>query len=229
MGEGHNKVFVPVWFTALLVVLVIAVGIQSFFLYRLYTTAAGAELSYPSPPDNIAAVEQEEEAGLPEKSVLPGFESLQSDPFFRDLDWDPLQEMQHMRERIDQLFGEAFSRFDSSDQFSGLFDADTPTRPRIDVRENDDAYRITVEMPGVNDSTIETKVENQTLYITGSVAHSSADRDETENRSATVHRERWVSRFERSVYLPEPVDVSKMTNEYKDGILHLNIPKKKSQ
>ena len=126
---------------------------------------------------------------------------------------------------MDQLFGDALNRFDSSDQFSDLFDTDFPTRPRVDVRETDEVYEITVDMPGAETSTIETTLEDQTLHISASVDQQSEESSKGESAGSILRRERWVSRFERFIPLPTPVDEASMKTEFKDGVLHIQVTK----
>lgn len=226
MNEAQ-RLQVPVWLTAILATLAILVGIQGFFLYRLNDkdTAANAvnkKTEIAAQGDSSTSAAQTDPADL-----IPSFGSdpFQSAPFFQGRNWDPFQEMQHMREQMDQLFGDALSRFDSSDRFSDLFDADFPTRPRVDVRETNEVYEITVDMPGAETSTIETTLEDQTLRISASVDQQSEESSEDEGAGSILRRERWVSRFERFIPLPTPVDEESMKTEFKDGVLHIQVTK----
>ena len=133
--------------------------------------------------------------------------------------------MQSMREQMDQLFGDAFNRFESSDRFSDLFDMNIPASPRIDMRETSDAYEVTVEIPGADSSTIETALKEQILFISAEVNGQSKKSTE-EDQSSMLRRERWVSRFERSIQLPQAVDGNAMSSEFKAGILSIHLPKK---
>ena len=222
-----QKLQIPVWLKAILAILIVLVGVQGFFLYRLssddtLTNAVNKKIEVVAQGDSSAPASQRD----PANPLSPlGFDPFQSDPFFQGRSWDPFQEMQRMRERMDQLFGDALNRFDSSDRFSDLFDTDFPTRPRIDVHETDKAYEITVDMPGAEASTIETALQDQTLRISASVDQQSEESSEGESAGSILRRERWVSRFERFIPLPTPVDKAGMNTEFKDGVLHIRIPK----
>lgn len=224
--NNNKQLEVPVWLTSILVVLVILVGMQGFFLYRLTCDSAAVDEvfvvnSEGSPPTQLAPKSN------PVDPLVPGGTSpLPAVPFLQELDWDPFQEMQQMREQMDKLFGDAFNRFEQSDRFSDLFDIGLPVRPRIDLRETETAYHVTVEMPGADASTIETTLKDQTLRLTAVVDEESEESTEDENMGSILRRERWVNRFERSIHLPHPVDEAGMTTEFKDGILSIYLPKK---
>ena len=224
--NGNKQLELPVWLMPILVVLVILVGIQGFFLYRLTCDSAALNEvsdvnSEGSPPTPLAP-----ESNLQDPLVPEGISPLPAVPFLKQPDWDPFQEMQQMREQMDQLFGDALNRFEQSDQFSDLFDIGLPVRPRINLRETEAAYNVTVEMPGADASTIETVLEGQTLRITAVVDEQSEESTEDENMGSMLRRERWVNRFERSIPLSHPVDEGAMTTEFKDGILSIHLPKK---
>ena len=148
-------------------------------------------------------------------NTLPG-----NDPFSPD--WNPYQELQNMQRQMDDLFNNAFGRFNSSPDFGHLFQQDIIT-PDIDVQETDESYVVKVNMPGTDIENINITLEDQVLTIKGEQNFEKQDTDAAGN---TVYRERRSGRYQRSLTLPEPVDEAGMTSEVKSGVLTVVIPKK---
>ena len=116
---------------------------------------------------------------------------------------------------------------DLEDLFRG-FDTRSLARPyektlemRMDVHEDDKAYRITVDMPGVKKEDIDVAVEGNQVTITAEVKHEMSRDTEKE-----VHRERFAGKAFRSFSLPLEVDSSKANAHYDGGVLNLTLPKK---
>jgi HSP20 family protein len=102
---------------------------------------------------------------------------------------------------------------------SGLFE--TLGRPRIDMDETDDAYRIHAEMPGMEENDIDVTVTGNILSIRG-----ERREEETEEREGqTICRECRYGTFERNITLPMEVDVDHINASYRNGVLHVVMPK----
>jgi len=146
---------------------------------------------------------------------------LNDDPFALR-DWDPFREMEHMQRRIDQLFGDAFNRFDASGVFGDLADRG-PFAPQMDLIDEGDRYVVRVNVPGATDASIDVGVEENTLTVTAMAETGVAEEDGTK----VIRKERRIGRFQRSITLPEPVDAASVTSEYADGVLTVSIEKTK--
>jgi HSP20 family protein len=95
--------------------------------------------------------------------------------------------------------------------------------PAIDVKETDDAVTVDAELPGLKQEEIQVKVEEGVLTI------SAERKQEKEEKTKTVHRqERQYGRLERRLSLPGTVDGERADASYKDGVLHVTLPKKAS-
>lgn len=92
--------------------------------------------------------------------------------------------------------------------------------PAVDVRETDDGYTVEADLPGMSESDIEVKVENDLLTI------ASARTDEKEEtRNGYLLRERSSRSFKRSFALPKDVDRAKIDASYRNGVLRLQLHK----
>lgn len=120
-----------------------------------------------------------------------------------------------------------FSDDDFFAPFTSLGRAFDPDRwmPAMDVREEDNAYTVTVELPGLTKKDIEVAVEDNVLTVRGERKLESEEGDEKKGRFHRV--ERAYGEFARSFTLPKTVSSEKVKAEFKDGVLHLTLPKAK--
>jgi HSP20 family protein len=115
------------------------------------------------------------------------------------------------------------------DHFSRLFDLAAPTRPAeslgewcpaLDAVEDKDKYLVSVEVPGLKREDINVSVHDGVLTVSGE------RKREKDIKEGSVHRtERYYGKFSRSVSLPAEVRADKVTAAYKDGVLHVELPK----
>lgn len=109
---------------------------------------------------------------------------------------------------MDEFFEEAF------DLTSGSF------TPGLNVYETDDAFELTLELPGMGKEDIDISMENNMLTISG---ERKATREED---GRTYHRvESRFGTFSRSLPLPNNVNEEEIEATYENGVLTVNIPK----
>ena len=112
-----------------------------------------------------------------------------------------------------------------------FFDGERPTTvgpngngnkftPRANVVEEETLFEVTFDLPGINVADVQVEVVDDQLSIAGE------RKSEVEETTRTVHRvERTHGTFRRVIALPSQVDESKITAEYKDGVLKVTLPK----
>lgn len=93
---------------------------------------------------------------------------------------------------------------------------------RMDVQEDDKAYLVTVDVPGVKKEDIDVSVEGNQVTITAEVKRHEQSRD----KGKELHSERFYGKAFRSFSLPNEVDSSKSEARYDGGVLSLTLPKK---
>lgn len=92
--------------------------------------------------------------------------------------------------------------------------------PPLDVSESDAAYKVVLDLPGVNPENVKVEMHDGKLSVSGS--RSSVSEESKEN----YHRvERTSGSFHRLVALPGEVDVEKIDASYEHGVLAITIPK----
>jgi HSP20 family protein len=98
-----------------------------------------------------------------------------------------------------------------------------PWSPAVDILETEDALVLKADLPDVNISEIDIRVENQTLTLRG---HRKFEKDEN---AKGYHRiERSYGEFVRSFAIPSTVDTEKVSADYRNGVLSITLPKKEA-
>jgi HSP20 family protein len=93
---------------------------------------------------------------------------------------------------------------------------------KIDVREQEKAYLVQAEIPGV-------KKEDIHVAIDGAVVSISAERQEekeVKEGERALRTERYFGKVSRSFQLAQEIDEAQVTARYNDGVLELSLPKK---
>ena len=125
--------------------------------------------------------------------------------------WEPLYGMMTLREAMDQLFDDAFTRpFDRG----GVSEI-----PAIDMYQTDDEMVIKATIPGYESEDVEISVKGDMLLIRGET------KQEDEQKNTTYHlREQRYGSFERTVRLPTAVKPEHANAEFEKGILTISLP-----
>jgi Molecular chaperone (small heat shock protein) len=127
----------------------------------------------------------------------------------------------------------SLSRFEQSAPFDDIFRG-LGLRPqwseleapdvRIDVSENDGAYHVKAEIPGVDKNDIDISINGNQIAISAEVKRDSKKKDDERD----ICTERYYGQVYRSFSLPDEVDSGKASAHYEGGVLTLELPKKKS-
>jgi len=130
--------------------------------------------------------------------------------------WDPFRELEDMSDRLNRMFGRPVARPESGKEAITVAD----WIPAVDISDTDGEYLIKAELPEVKKEDVKVTVQHGVLTIHGERKH------EKEEKGKRYHRvERSYGSFTRSFTLPDEVDETKVRAEYKDGMLHLHLPK----
>jgi HSP20 family protein len=93
--------------------------------------------------------------------------------------------------------------------------------PAIDVSENDHAYVVRAELPGVKKDDLDVTINDGMLTIN---AETRYEHDE-KKKGRVIRQERRYGKYVRSMRLGNDVDDARVTADYTDGILTLTLPK----
>ena len=126
---------------------------------------------------------------------------------------DPFRELTAMQDRMARLFGDAYLR-DEDTGFRGTW------TPAVDLFENENHDLVLkAELPGMGREDIDVSVENSTLVLKGTKKFEAEVKDEQYRRI-----ERAYGTFHRSFNLPNTVDATKVSAEFKHGVLTVKLP-----
>jgi HSP20 family protein len=126
--------------------------------------------------------------------------------------WDPFRELDALSSRMNQLFPATVRRNDD------VTFADWA--PAVDVQETDKEYLVKADLP-------EIKKEDMKIAIDDGVLSMEGERkQEKEEKNKKFHKvERVYGKFVRRMALPSDVDETKVSAEFKDGVLNVHLPK----
>jgi len=132
--------------------------------------------------------------------------------------WNPFRELEDVSNRLNSIFGRLPATTESGQEMLAMADW-TPT---VDISETDDAYLIRAEIPGVKKEEAKVTLQDGMLTIQGE------RKQEKEEKNKRFHRiERAYGSFVRSFRVPDNVDETSVTAEFKDGLLNVTLPKSK--
>ena len=134
------------------------------------------------------------------------------------LRWNPLKEMEEMQNRMATLFGPDPVQIVNTGREEKLATADWA--PPVDITEDEREYLFKIDLPELKKEEVKVTFEEGILTIAGE------RRIEKEEKNRKYHRiEREHGRFLRSFSLPDNADANRIVAEFKDGVLHLRLPK----
>jgi len=130
--------------------------------------------------------------------------------------WDPFREFTQIQDRLNRVFTDAYGRQGSDE---GLLTSGAWVPP-VDIYQNGDTELVLkAELPDMVREDIDVTVDNGTLTIKGEKKFAGEPKEEQFHRI-----ERRYGAFSRSFSLPPTVDATKVSAEYKNGVLTVRLP-----
>ena len=93
---------------------------------------------------------------------------------------------------------------------------------KMDVKEDNNAYTVHADIPGVKKEDIQVSIEGNQVSIS---AETRAEKEEKKGEKV-LRSERYFGKVARSFTLAHEVDEAKAQAKYSDGVLELTLPKK---
>ena len=124
--------------------------------------------------------------------------------------WDPFED------HLDDLFKGIFLRPMRLEQ------AQDPVRIRVDVKEDDKAYVVHAEIPGVKKEDIQVSIDGNQVAISAEVKRQKEDKQ----GEKTLRTERYYGKVHRAFALSQEVDQEQSQARYENGVLELTLPKR---
>lgn len=126
---------------------------------------------------------------------------------------------------VDRMFDDLFTSFgfpsvgSFRDKVGG---GDAMLKPSLDLGASDKEYIVAVELPGVDEKDISIEVSKGTLIISGEKKQELEDKDE---KRGMYRIERSYGAFQRTLALPEDVNLDAIKAGFDKGVLRVTIPR----
>lgn len=135
---------------------------------------------------------------------------------------NPFLSLRHQVDRLMDEFDRGLfpSRWMEMTPFSKLTSEIRGLVPAVDMVDEEKAYRITAELPGLSEKDIEVTKDGDLLTIKGEKKEEREEKDKGYYLS-----ERHFGSIERSIRLPEGVDDTKIEAKFENGVLSVVLPK----
>ena len=132
--------------------------------------------------------------------------------------WNPLREMEEApQNRFNPFFLGGFPNRIGRGEIPSLTVADWS--PEVDISEDNRGYLLKADLPEMKKDDVSVTVEDGILCVSGE------RKGEKEDHKKKFHRmERSFGNFRRSFTLPEDADSTKVTAEFRDGVLKVHLP-----
>ena len=127
--------------------------------------------------------------------------------------WEPAREMMTLREAMDRLFDDAFTRPLS---MSG----NNWSIPAVDMYQTDNEVVVKAALPGIKADEVQINVTGEVITIKGEVKQEN----ESKEKAYHIREQRWGA-FERSLVLPTEVVADKAKADFENGVLTITLPK----
>jgi HSP20 family protein len=128
----------------------------------------------------------------------------------RDL-WDPFAGLAEIQDEMNRLFDTSLRRHGG---FEGAFS------PALDMVVEKDNVVVTADLPGLTKDDISVTLQDNYLTIKGEKRHEVEQKEANYFLSERVH-----GSFTRTIELPTAVDAKRIDARFKDGVLHVTLPK----
>lgn len=130
---------------------------------------------------------------------------------------NPFTELQN---EMNQLFENFSQTMNSLSPMKWNLPEVSATYPKMDVSESDKEFKITAELPGMEEKDIDVSISNEVLTLKG---EKKAEKEE--KKPNYFRMERSYGTFQRSIPLPAEVDRDKVQASFKKGVLSIVLPK----
>jgi HSP20 family protein len=128
--------------------------------------------------------------------------------------WQPFHEFDYLQRDMNRLFDRLTTAQPNGDMARSAF------VPPAELKEDDEAVRLSLEIPGMTADDLDIQVTAEAVSITG----ERKEETRTEEKGVTRTEFRY-GQFQRVIPMPTRVQNTNVQAEYKDGILKLVLPK----
>ena len=125
---------------------------------------------------------------------------------------EPMSPVVSLHREMNRLFDDVFRGFEDPRFWGGR-----GAWPSMDLEETEKEYRVTVELPGLEERDVEVLLQDGVLTVRGEKKLES----EAGNRRSS---ERYYGRFDRQIALDRDIDESAINATFRNGVLTVTVP-----
>ena len=127
--------------------------------------------------------------------------------------YNPWSEMDSVQRQINRVFNDVLTPANFA-EFGNYY-----KYPAVELIETQEVLIIKLELPGINSADLNIEATAKSISVSGE------RKSETESASGKTRSEFRYGSFQRVIPLPVRIQNTEVKAEYKDGILHLTLPK----
>ncbi|OGH98447.1 MAG: hypothetical protein A2104_09955 [Candidatus Melainabacteria bacterium GWF2_32_7] len=126
--------------------------------------------------------------------------------------------LQDIQEEMNRMIEDTFERFGLTENAPEK--GEITWQPAVELNEQNGNYQVKAELPGISKDDIDVEVGEDTVTI-----KAETKKEEEEKKENTYRSELRYGKFIRTLELPSNIDNTKVSAEFKDGILTVTLPK----
>jgi HSP20 family protein len=123
---------------------------------------------------------------------------------------------------VDGVLQNTLNRF-FDDDFWGFNGGQSNSQVPVNIRETDKSYELEFVAPGLRKEDFNVSISDNMLTV--SFEHKEENKEENK-AEGYLRQEYRMQSFSRSFTLDDTVDADKISGQYRDGVLHVSLPKK---
>lgn len=131
------------------------------------------------------------------------------------------REIEALQREMDRLFERVWGEAESASLLPEYWSR-RELIPQLDVVEDDKAFHVNIELPGMDEKDVDVTLSDRVLTIRG-----EKKEDKETKEKDFYRRERAYGSFRRSIEIPVAVDTSKIEASFSKGVLKITLPKTK--
>ncbi len=120
------------------------------------------------------------------------------------------------------IFDDIFRDLTSGFYVKPLHGDNLPRSIRVDVSENEEAYQVQAELPGVSKENIDVKIDGAVVAIKADIKQH----DSQNEKDKVLRSERYYGSVARTFELPQEVETEHASARFDNGVLLLTLPKR---
>jgi HSP20 family protein len=129
--------------------------------------------------------------------------------------WDPFLELKTLEDRLSRWLDRSTRPAEGS--FMSAFEFSPPA----DVYEDESKIALNMEVPGIKQEDLDIHIDGNTLSVSG---ERKVEQDEKRENFRRVERQ--YGSFSRAFELPPSADCNKISANFQDGVLQIEVPKR---